>query len=68
MFVDPVCSYHSELWGDQVGVLHSSVESQKAVGAPAEQHGFQRSVWIELQMGMSKQRRGQRIGDECGKE
>lgn len=41
--------YHPELGWDQVGVLHSGIESQNAVGAPAEQHGFKRSVGVELQ-------------------
>lgn len=43
------CPYHPELGGDQVGIFHSSVKSQKAIGAPAEQHSFKRSVGIELQ-------------------
>lgn len=41
--------YHPELGWDQVGVLHGGVEGQNAVRAPAEQHGFKRSVGIELQ-------------------
>lgn len=41
--------YHPELGGDQVGVLHSGVEGQDAIGAPAQQHGLQRSVGVELQ-------------------
>lgn len=50
------CPYHSELRGDQVGILHSGVESQDTVGAPAEQHSLKRSVGVELQR------------DKCGKE
>lgn len=46
MFEGP---HHPELWGDQVGVLHGSVKGQDAVGPPAEQHGLQRGVGIELQ-------------------
>lgn len=42
-------SHHPELWRDQVGVLHSSVKGQNSVGPPAQQHGFQRGVGIELQ-------------------
>lgn len=42
-------SHHSELRRDQVGVLHSGVKGQNSVGPPAQQHGFQRGVGIELQ-------------------
>lgn len=42
------CRYHSELGRDQVGILHSGVESQDTIGAPAEQHGLKRSVGVEL--------------------
>lgn len=42
-------SHHSELWRDQVGVLHSGVKGQNSIGPPAQQHGFQRGVGIELQ-------------------
>lgn len=41
--------YHPELGGDQVGVLHGGVEGQNAIGTPTEQHGFKRSVGVELQ-------------------
>lgn len=44
-----VLAYHSEFRGDQVGVLHSGVESQNAIGAPAKQHSLKRSVGVELQ-------------------
>lgn len=40
--------HHPELWRDQVGVLHSGVKGQNAVGPPAQKHGFQRGVGIEL--------------------
>lgn len=40
-------SHHPELGRDQVGVLHSSVESQDTIGAPAEQHSLKRSVGVE---------------------
>lgn len=43
--------YHPELGWDQVGVLHGGVEGQDAVRTPAEQHGFKRSVGVELQSG-----------------
>lgn len=56
MHVCTGCPYHSELRGDQVGILHSGVESQDTVGAPAEQHSLKRSVGVELQR------------DKCGKE
>lgn len=48
------CPYHPELRGDQVGVLHSGVESQDAIGAPAEQHSLKRSVGVELQRGKDR--------------
>ena len=44
-----MCPYHPELRRDQVGVLHSSIESQDAIGAPAEKQRFKRSVGVELQ-------------------
>lgn len=41
--------HHPELRRHQVGVLHGGVKGQNAVGPPAQQHGFQRGVGIELQ-------------------
>lgn len=41
--------HHPELGRDQVGVLHGGVKGQDSVGPPAQQHGFQRSVGVELQ-------------------
>lgn len=42
------CSYHPNLRGDQGGVLYSSIESQEAIGEPAEQHSLKRSAGVEL--------------------
>ena len=51
------CPYHPELGGDQGGVLHSGVESQEAIGAPAEQHSLKRSVGVKLQRGKEERER-----------
>lgn len=54
------CPYHPELGGHQVGILHSGVESQDAIGAPAEQQSLKRSVGVELQRVKVRERQSRR--------
>lgn len=56
MNVCTCCPYHPEFGGDQVGILHSGVESQDAIWTPAEQQSLKRSVGVELQRGNNKDR------------